>query len=306
MMSYFSMILLLISALLHISMASQCSDLNLKRSTTNNDDNYLILIEKLKSSNIIKVSLMIKQLTKNSLWFLMGASDSSKLTGSWIPFTSADGQVIDCSLPLEQAVTNQYSSLEYPNRRQFTFYWMAPPLSMNSSIFFVATIFDHKITNNKSSLRYIQSEPIEIRLTDDVERYQEVARSEYYFTLISYRLIIFIFYFQGFCDSSPCLNDGTCMFDEQFSYCRCVAPWNGVFCNLRKWQLSLIFLLLLFLPIEYYHLMLGSSLSFSSDFYFNTLNSPPYANLSSDLFTWLNSAFTSLPSNRMYSINFVA
>jgi hypothetical protein len=52
--------------------------------------------------------------------------------------------------------------------------------------------------------------------------------------------------------------------------------------------------------------MLASNLPFTSDYYFDTLNSPSYANLSSDLFAWLNNAFATLPSNKMYSINFVA
>ena len=51
--------------------------------------------------------------------------------------------------------------------------------------------------------------------------------------------------------------------------------------------------------------MLASTLPFTDDFYFNTLNSPSYTNLTNDISTWLNSAFTALPTNRAYSINFV-
>ncbi len=51
--------------------------------------------------------------------------------------------------------------------------------------------------------------------------------------------------------------------------------------------------------------MLASNLTFGSDYYFNTLNSPSYISLSNDIFAWLNTAFASLPA-RTYSINFVA
>ncbi|CAF4535527.1 unnamed protein product [Rotaria sp. Silwood1] len=253
---------------LHVSEAFQCSELNLTPLITNGDDNYLILTDKLKSSNIIKISLKVKETVSSTTWFLMGASDYSKLIGSWQPFTSADGQVIDCSLFSEQAVTNQKSLLEDSNRLEFTFYWMAPP-SFDGTVIFVATIFNNNITNDTSSLRHIQSASIEIEQTQRRDRYQDVNRT--------------------FCNSSPCLNAGRCIYDDQYSYCQCVAPWNGVFCNL-----------------QYFHIMLRSNLPFSSDYYFNTLNSPSYTNLSNDLFTWLNTAFSTLPSDRIYSINFVA
>ncbi|CAF4549618.1 unnamed protein product [Rotaria sp. Silwood1] len=253
---------------LHVSEAFQCSELNLTPLITNGDDNYSILTNKLKSSNIIKVSLIVKETVSSTTWFLMGASDYSKLIGSWQPFTSADGQVIDCSLFSEQAVTNQKSLLEDSNRLEFTFYWMAPP-SFDGTVIFVATIFNNNITNDTSSLRHIQSASIEIEQTQRRDRYQDVNRT--------------------FCNSSPCLNAGRCIYDDQYSYCQCVAPWNGVFCNL-----------------QYFHIMFRSNLPFSSDYYFNTLNSPSYTNLSNDLFTWLNTAFSTLPSDRIYSINFVA
>jgi hypothetical protein len=52
--------------------------------------------------------------------------------------------------------------------------------------------------------------------------------------------------------------------------------------------------------------MLTSTMPYTDDYYFNTLNSPIYANLSNDIFPWLNNTFSTLPSNRIYSINFVA
>jgi hypothetical protein len=66
-----------------------------------------------------------------------------------------------------------------------------------------------------------------------------------------------------------------------------------------------IFYIFLF-SIEYYQILVASNLSFTSDFYFDTLNSPPYINLTNDLSTWLNNAFSSLPSTKIYSVNFVA
>jgi hypothetical protein len=51
--------------------------------------------------------------------------------------------------------------------------------------------------------------------------------------------------------------------------------------------------------------MLASNMTFSPDYYFDTLNSPSYMSLSNDIFAWLNTAFATLP-NRTYSINFVA
>ena len=47
-------------------------------------------------------------------------------------------------------------------------------------------------------------------------------------------------------------------------------------------------------------------MSFTSDFYFNTLNSPYYANLTSDISNYLNNAFSGLPGSKVYSVNFVA
>ena len=125
----------------------------------------------------------MKQIVSDTSWFIMGASDSLKLIGSWEPFTSADGQVIDCSSSSEQAVTNQNSNLENSNRLQFSFYWMAPPL-FNNIVIFVATIFDNNTENDKSSLRYIQSTPIQIQQIQGRERYQDVSPSKlFYFFL---------------------------------------------------------------------------------------------------------------------------
>jgi hypothetical protein len=97
-----------------------------------------------------------------------------KLIGSWEPFTSADGQVIDCSSSSEQAVTNQNSISKTSN----TFYWMAPP-SFNNTVVFVATIFEQDATNEKSSVRYIQSIPIQMTQIQGRERYQDVNPSKF-------------------------------------------------------------------------------------------------------------------------------
>ncbi|CAF0850468.1 unnamed protein product [Adineta steineri] len=263
-------IIFLIHLLIYNSNASQCSDLNLTPLNTNNDENYSIEIEKLTSSKIIKVNLIKKVSLTDTSWFLMGARDSSQLIGTWQPFTPMDGQVIDCSTATTtgQAVTNQNSIMENSNQLQFTFYWMPPP-SFNNRLTFVATIYYNNPTNNQITVRYTQSIEIEIEQTQERDRYHDVPAT--------------------FCNSSPCQNGGTCVVDPQYSYCRCVAPWNGVFCNL-----------------EYFHLMLASTLPFSLDYYLNTLNSASYANLSNSLIPWLNNAFSTLPANRIYSIDFVA
>ncbi len=181
MMFVFPVLIFLSQVLLHVSKASECSKLNLTPSNTINDDNYLIQTEKIKSSNIFKVLLIMKQIVRNTSWFMMGASDSSKLIGSWHPFTSIDGQVIECSLPSEQVVTNQNSRLENSNQFQFSFYWMAPPLFSNTVIF-VATIFDSNSENDQSSLKYIQSIPIQIEQIQGRERYQDVSPSMLFYS----------------------------------------------------------------------------------------------------------------------------
>ncbi len=148
MMFSFPILVFLVHGFFHLSEASQCSELKLTSLNSNTDDNYSILTEKLRTSNVIKVSLIIEEIVNDTSWFVMGASDSSKLIGSWEPLTSADGQVIDCSSSSEQAVTNQNSISKTPNRFQFTFYWMAPP-SFNNTVVFVATIFEKDATNEK-------------------------------------------------------------------------------------------------------------------------------------------------------------
>jgi hypothetical protein len=125
-------------------------------------------------------------------WFIMGASDSSELIGSWQPFTSADGQVIDCLSSSEQAVTNQNSILENPNQLEFTFYWMAPP-SFNDTVIFVATIFQQNTTNDNSSLQYIQSTPIQIEQNQGRERYQDVNPSIFFHFFLFNNLFFYLF-----------------------------------------------------------------------------------------------------------------
>jgi len=180
MMSLFPILVFLVHGFLHSSDASLCSELKRTSLNTTNDDNYSILIEKLKSSNVVKVSLTIKQSVSDTSWFVMGASDSSKLIGSWEPFTPADGQVIECSSSSGQAVTSENSTSENPNRLQFTFYWMAPP-SFNDTVIFVATIFERDTINETSSLEYIQSIPIQIKQKQGRERYQDVNPGRFLF-----------------------------------------------------------------------------------------------------------------------------
>jgi len=178
MMSLFPVLVFLVHTFLHISEASQCSELHLTPLNTDNDENYSILIEKLQSSNVMKISLINKQTVSDTSWFVMGASDSSKLIGSWEPFTPIDGQVIDCLTSSEQAVTNQNSINENPTKSQFTFYWMAPPSLKTNTITFVATIFYNNPTNDKSTVGYIQSIPVQLQQTQGRDRYQDVSPSK--------------------------------------------------------------------------------------------------------------------------------
>ena len=171
---------LVLVVLVHSLTASPCSQLDLTTSNTNNfDENYSIVTETLKSSNVLKISLRIKQIMNENSWFVMGASDSSNLIGSWEPFTPADGQVIECSSSSEQAVTNQDSVSENPNRLEFTFYWMAPP-SFNSMVTFIATIIEQDTSNDKSLVRYIQSTPTQIVQKQGRDRYQDVSQCKFF------------------------------------------------------------------------------------------------------------------------------
>jgi hypothetical protein len=194
-MSSFVLLALLVQVLVfNISEASLCSELDLTSSNPINDDFYSIVTEQLKSPNIIKISLVVKQDISDTSWFLMGATDSFKLIGSWQPFTSVDGQLIDCSLSPEdqeeQAVSNENSMSENPNRSLFTFYWMAPP-SFSKIVTFVATISNSNTTDGNSSSRSIQSIPMQIEQTQGRERYQDVNISKLFYDNISFFKTIF-------------------------------------------------------------------------------------------------------------------
>ena len=234
--------------LFQLARSSQCSDLNLTPGSINDDDRYSIRAEKMQSSNLVYVSLTVKQTANVASWFLMGASDSTNLIGSWQPFASTDGQVIDCSpssdvlgdgtdqQSMDQAVSNKNSINKPINQSIFTFYWMAPP-AFNRSVTFVATIFVQASANALPSLQYTQSIPLAIETSPGRQRYLDVNRSKLFSTSIELPRIR-ISSFSAFCNSSPCLNGGTCLYDDQYSSCRCQPPWNGVFCNLRELQLS--------------------------------------------------------------------
>lgn len=172
-MTLFSLLIFLLYASLRKSDAFQCSYLHLTSTNTNNDNNYAIVTERLTSPNIIKVSLIVKQVDNSKLWFIMGASDFSKLIGTWQPFSTGDGQIIDCSSYLGQAVTNENSFSEDSNQLEYIFYWMSPP-SFSGTVIFVATITENYTTNDKSSIQYIQSIPIEIEQAQGRQRYYDV------------------------------------------------------------------------------------------------------------------------------------
>ncbi|CAF1192688.1 unnamed protein product [Adineta ricciae] len=196
----------LVHIVIHFSNATPCSDLDLSGSNKNTDGNYTIQFERTRSSNIIKVKLERKQTPSNISWFLMGASDSTRLLGLWHPFTPTDGQVIHCSTSLEQAVTNEDSFMLSTNQSEYTFFWMHSN-SLNKSIIFIATIF---YSNDRTTMGHIQSSSIEMEQKQERERYQ---------------------YSTDFCDSSPCQNNGTCVRNGPNSYCQCSFDIIGANCD---------------------------------------------------------------------------
>ena len=196
----------LVHIVIHFSNATPCSDLDLSGSNKNTDENYTIEFEKTPPSNIIKVKLVRKRTPSSISWFRMGASDSTRLLGLWHPFTPTDGQVIHCSTSLEQVVTNEDSFMLSTNQSEYTFFWMHTN-SLNKSIIFIATIF---YSNDRATMTYIQSPPIEMEQKQGRERYQ---------------------YSTEFCDLSPCQNSGTCVRNGPNSYCQCSFGIIGANCD---------------------------------------------------------------------------
>ena len=174
-MLVFSIVVLLISQLTLTTGDSPCSELNLIPSSNSKstDENYSIEIEIFNSSYVLKVSLIMKQRLSDTSWFIMGASNSLKLIGSWEPVRSVDGQSIRCSSLSEQAVTNPSSIFVNLNQLTFAFYWMAPP-SFNNTVVFVATIYERNRTTNSFSSRSIQSNTIQIIPKYGRERVRDV------------------------------------------------------------------------------------------------------------------------------------
>lgn len=58
--------------------------------------------------------------------------------------------------------------------------------------------------------------------------------------------------------------------------------------------------------VEYYNILLATNMTFTTDYYISSLNSPAYLSLTNDMANYLNSAFSALPGSKSYSINFVA
>ena len=154
-----------------------CSELNLTSQYTSSDESYAIISNTLPSSTVIQVSLMRKQPGSDTSWFVMGASDSKELIGSWQPFTSADGEVIDCSTSsfgaqLEQIVTNKDSRVTTADRSVFTFYWM-PPEGSNATVTFLA-----RISRENTADRFIESLPVALTPARGRRRLRDVPQSE--------------------------------------------------------------------------------------------------------------------------------
>ena len=149
-----------------------CSELELTQIYTNSDPIYSIVTEPIRSSDLIQVKLLIKQSIPDTSWFVMGASDTKKFVGSWQPLTSTDGQVVDCSLSAD-AEREEIVSNSNLMKSSSIFYWM-PSQNSNGVVIFRAKISVKDISTGLSSLRYIESFPINIDLSQEPQRYQDV------------------------------------------------------------------------------------------------------------------------------------
>lgn len=176
-MSTLLVILLIIQASIYLSDAFICSDLDLSASNKNTDQNYAIFIDKIPSSNVVQVSLTKSSDVSDTSWFLLGATDTSRLVGSWQPFASGDGEVVSCSGMPEQAVTNQARASQSVDQTEFTFYWM-PPSGWSTPIVFVATLYYTDSIGETTALRFLQSPPVEFERSSDRDRFQDVSPSE--------------------------------------------------------------------------------------------------------------------------------
>ena len=178
MLSPFVLVCLLQVLSFGLGQPSDCSQLNLSSPYIVSDDSYAIITNNLPSSTVIQVSLTRKKPGQDASWFVMGASDSTELIGSWQPFTSDDGEMVDCSTSssgeqLEQIVTNKDSRLTTANRTVFTFYWMPSP-TFNGTVTFLARILLENTTD-----RFIQSLPMDLRGAGGRQRLQDVPASEW-------------------------------------------------------------------------------------------------------------------------------
>lgn len=163
--------------LLPFSECSVCSELSLTQTYTDANSIYSIVTQKLPSSNMLQVTLLVQESHYDTAWFLMGATDRHTLLGSWQPVTSNDGHVIDCALSTEE---NREEIVSNANITQsyFTFFWMPSPI-FNGTIFFIATIVHKDRLTGRSSSQFIQSYPITIDTVLERQRYQDVNISSY-------------------------------------------------------------------------------------------------------------------------------
>jgi hypothetical protein len=165
---------------LRVRAMSPCSILKLSSFDAKIDHNYSIVANKVRSSNVVQVSLSVERTMNDTSWFIMGGRHESDLLGTWQPFTSIDGHIVECSSLAEQIVSNRMSSADKIDQSVFTFLWMAPPQFVGSVTFVAAFALNSVSADPSASLRYIQSSPITIEPVQGRQRLQDVSRSEFF------------------------------------------------------------------------------------------------------------------------------
>ena len=178
MFSSFVFVFLFTTPWFHRSTASRCSQLDLSQTNLAPDDIFTIEIKKIPSSNLIEVSMVRTTLSKETVWFLMGARHENRLVGSWQPFSSADGEVIDCSSLEINDYPEQLVISKNFTQYQSKFYWM-PPESFGGTVAFLSRLFFDDASGGFSSYKYVESESVSISLSLDRHRFQDVNRSQF-------------------------------------------------------------------------------------------------------------------------------
>lgn len=172
-MAYSVLTFLLIQAILfRVGDLSPCAQLPLTETYTDADLIYSIATEPPRSSNIIRITLLIRRGINDTSWFVLGATDGNRLIGSWQPSTSDDGQVLNCASSFgdarEEIVSNTAITQSY-----YTFFWM-PASTFYGTVTFLATVSVKDPSTGVASAKYIRSSPMTIDASPVPQRYQDV------------------------------------------------------------------------------------------------------------------------------------